>query len=583
MDTELNRSQIKGIIRRRKIAFILISSFLFLVGFIIALVLPPIYKSEAMITVEDQEIQEGIVQPTTDDYVEERIGKLNQQVLSRSNLEEIVEKFNLYSEGNNSSDVSEQIGKLQQHIQMETIVSEMQSKPGGRPLSFTVAFKLSYEGKDPVTVQKVTETIANLYIAEDIKSTERLVSATSDFLEAELERAKKDIEIQEKKISEFKEKHSRELPSDLGYNIQSVTRRERELDQANTQLRNLKERKIFLKSQLVQVEPLSPIVIEGEKIATNPSQRLKELNIQLTQLKSVYSDKHPDIKKLKREIKELESQVQDSDDSTEKIKRLQHLENELAILEAELGSKHPEVKTLKNEIALLSQEVNSLITEKAKLKISEEKPDNPAYISLVTQISAINSEIKAIEEDKKNIAQSIELFQKRIEKSPAVEKEMNALTRDYESGKNKYDEIWNELTSAQVAAKIEGKQRGRRFSIASPAYIPTKPYKPKRLAIILTSFLIALGISSLFAAFKESMDNSVRSTDQISQITDVPVLSSISYIVTDSENRARRLKRFIWIFLIIIIVVSGLYLTDKYIINMEHLWSIFLERIRMIA
>ena len=119
---------------------------------------------------------------------------------------------------------------------------------------------------------------------------------------------------------------------------------------------------------------------------------------------------------------------------------------------------------------------------------------------------------------------------------------MNALTRDYEAAKNKYNEIWNELTAAQVTEKVEGKQRGRRFSIASPAYIPTKPYKPNRLAIILTSFLIALGTSSLFAAFKESMDNSVRSTDQIRQITDVPVLSSISYIVTDSEKRARRLK-----------------------------------------
>ncbi len=79
------------------------------------------------------------------------------------------------------------------------------------------------------------------------------------------------------------------------------------------------------------------------------------------------------------------------------------------------------------------------------------------------------------------------------------------------------------------------------------------------------------------------MDNSVRSTDQIRQITDVPVLSSISYIVTDSEKRVRRFKIFGWLFLIIIIVVSGIYFADQYIINLEDFWSILLERIKMIT
>ena len=330
MGKELDRSQIKEIIRRRKKGFMLIFLLLFVTGLITALALPPIYKSEAMIRIEDQEIKEGVVQSITDDYVEERIGKINQQVLSRPRLEEIIEKFNLYSEDNDQTNISELVGKLRDDILLETIVSEMQSKPGGKNLSFTVAFNLSYEGKDPETVQKVTKTLADLYIKEDIKNTERILSATTEFLKAELERLRNDIEIQEKKVSEFKEKHSRELPSDLSYNIQTVSRLERELDRANLKLRELNEKKIFLESQLAQVEPLSPIVVEGEKIATNPNQRLKELNIQLTKLKSIYSNKHPDIIKIKKEIRELEYQVEASDDSVEKVKRLQQLENELA-------------------------------------------------------------------------------------------------------------------------------------------------------------------------------------------------------------------------------------------------------------
>jgi uncharacterized protein involved in exopolysaccharide biosynthesis len=583
MDKELDRVQIKDLIRRRKKGFLVIFLLLFLTGFVIAVALPPIYQSEALIRVEDQEIKEKFVQPITDDYVEERIGKINQQVLSRPKLEEIVQRFDLYAKGKDQSDISESVKYLRENIELTTIVSEMKSKPGGRNLSFMVAFNLSYQGKDPQTVQKVTDTLAELYVQEDIQSTERVLSATTDFLEAELERLKKNIEIQEKKISDFKKKYSRELPSDTAYNMQALARLERELDRADMQLRNLNEKKIFLESQLAQVEPLSPIVVEGEKIAMNPSQRLKELNLQLTKLKSIYSDKHPDIKKLKREIQELESQAQATDISMVKVKRLRQLENKLTEMEGILGPEHPDVKALEKEIVLLSNEVNNLMTETAKLKISEEKPDNPAYINLSTQMNAIETEIQAIEKDKEKIVQSIELFHKRIEKSPVVEKELNILTRDYEAAKKKYNEIWNELTSAQVAKKVEGKQRGRRFNIVSPAYLPTKPYKPNRLAIILVSFLIAIGVSSLFSAFKESMDNSVRSIDQIRKITNFSVLSSVSYIVTDREIRMKRLKIFGWFFLIVIVVGYGLYFSDRYIFNLEDLWSIFMERLKMIV
>jgi uncharacterized protein involved in exopolysaccharide biosynthesis len=583
MDKEINQIQIKNIIRRRKKSFISIFLLLFLAGLVVALALPPIYKSEALIRIEEKEIQENLVNPSTNDYVEKRIGKINQQVLSRTNLEGIIKKFNLYSEGHKPLDVSELVGKFREDILMETIVSEMQSKPGGKFLSFTVAFNLSYQGKDPVIVQKVTDTLANLYIEEDVKSTERVLNATTNFLKAELERLKNEIEIQEKKVSEYKKKHIRELPTDISYNIHVITRLEQDIDRANVQLRNLHEKRIFLVSQLAQIEPLSPIVLEGEKFAINPNQRLKELNIQLIKLQSVYSDKHPDIKRLKNEIEELETQLQSSDDSVKKVKRLRQLENKLASLEGELGPNHPDVRALKEEIALVSKEVSNLMNETIKLKISEEKPDNPAYINIVTQINAINTEIQAIEEEKKNLIQSIENYQKRIEKGPVVEKELNALTRDYEAAKQKYKEVWNELTTAQVAQKVEGIQRGRRFSLASPAYLPTKPDKPNRLAIILVGLLVAITISSLFAAFQESIDISIKTEEQLKQITNTPVLASVSYMITSREKKIMHIKTIGLAFLVIILIGAGLYFTNQYIINLEHLWSIIFERIKMIA
>jgi uncharacterized protein involved in exopolysaccharide biosynthesis len=583
MNKELDRNQIKDMIRRRKKGFMIIFLLLFFTGLTIALALPPVYKAEALIRINDQEVSEGLAKLTTSDYVEQRIEKINQRVLSYPRLEEIIEEFNLYSQDKNQVNVSESVGKFRENIHMDAVVSEMQSKPGGKDLSFTLAFNLSFEGEDPETVQKVTDKLANLYIEEDIKRTENVMSATTDFLKAEQERLTIEIERQENKISEFKKKHLRELPSDLRSNIQMVGRLERELDKANLELKSLNEKKIYLESALRNVEPLTPIVIEGNRIATNPSQRLKELNIQLTKMKSIYSDKHPDIKKIQREINELETQVQSSDNTVRKIKRLQYLENQLASLESDLGPKHPDVVKTKKEIAVLSKEVNNQMTESKKMKISEENPDNPAYISLVTQINSINMQINAIKEDEEKILQSIAEYEKRIEISPIVENEFHTLTRDYETLKDKYKEILNELMSAQVAKNVEGTQRGQGFIIASPPYLPTKPYKPNRLAIILVGLIIAIGIGFIITAFQESMDNSIKATDQIRQIIGAPVLTSISYIVTDREKRNRRLKHTAWLLFVIMCVGAGLYLVNQYVIELEYLWSVILERIMMIA
>jgi hypothetical protein len=133
-----------------------------------------------------------------------------------------------------------------------------------------------------------------------------------------------------------------------------------------------------------------------------------------------------------------------------------------------------------------------------------------------------------------------------------------------------------------VTKNIEGKRGGKRFSIASPAYLPGKPYKPNRLAIILLGFLLALGISTMFEAFKESMDNTIKSSDQLKQITNVPVLSSVSYITTDSEKRIKRLKIFVWTLLVVSLIIIGIYFASQYI-NLEDLWGIVVERIKMIT
>jgi uncharacterized protein involved in exopolysaccharide biosynthesis len=591
MDTDLRLADLKKVIARRKKGFWTVFLTILGTGLILAIALPPIYKSEAVIKVEEQEIPEEFVQSTISDYVEERIDKINQTILGRDKLLAIANKYALYSDTEDNISENEIVTKMRRDIELEPIVSDLQSEgQGNKKKTVNIAFLLSYQGHDPNKAKDVTETLSNLFLEEDTKRRERVVSATNEFLKTEQARIKFEINMYEKKISEFKEAHLNELPDKRGYNFQAILRLERDLDNAESQLRLLKEKEMLLNSQLATIEPLTPIIVEGDNVATNPNQRLKQLYLELTKLRSLYSEKHPDIRKVKNEIRELEGQVKTSDVSILKVKRLQQLEDQLAEMQGTYGPTHPEIKAIKREISILKPEVASLMTETVKNKISEEKPDNPAYINLVTQINTIKMEMEAIEADKKQIVQEIDKFQRRIEKAPLMEKELNALMLDLDSAQKKYRDISNKLMEARFAAELEGKQQADRVSVSSSAYLPSEPFKPNRLLILALSFISAFVIGSLFVALREGVDSNVRTTEQIKQITGVPVLSTISYIVTTEDRRLKRKRNFLVGLAIVLAIGILLVILDHFVISFDDLtvkidqiWSIILERIKMIT
>jgi hypothetical protein len=199
------------------------------------------------------------------------------------------------------------------------------------------------------------------------------------------------------------------------------------------------------------------------------------------------------------------------------------------------------------------------------------------------QIATIEMQINALQEEEGKIKDEINIYQRRIENAPTVEKELNALNRDYENSQDRYAEFSNKLMNAKVVEEMEGTQRGQRFSITSAAYLPEKPSKPNRFAILLLSCLIALGLSSAFVVVQESVDDSIKTSSNLKELTGVPVFASVSYIVTDQEKRSSRFKRLSWTFIAICILGAGLYCLDKYFIKLEQLWTFIINRLQMIA
>lgn len=543
METKIEIEDFKGLIGRRHSTFMVIFLLIFFLIGIRALILPPVYRSEATILIKEQEIPQDYVKSTITSYAEERLQLVSRNIMMPSKLMEIINKFDLYREIQDSGSGDKLIEKMTGDINLQTISADVIDKRTGREREATIAFSLAYEGKDPVIVQKVAKELASLYIKEELKTRESITSSATSFFQQEATDLGNEILNLENRISKFKKAHIGELPEHNQLNLQAIARLEIAIDQVNQKIRTLQKKIVNLNEQIATVDPISPVVSEVGKMTIDPKVRLKQLRLEYLHIRSRLTEKHPDVKMLAKEIGDLEVQIINSENSDVKVARLNdERQDQSAIMEGGSGQTLPDVMRLSNEMEIDSNEPEvRLAEEKAEAGI-EKAPDNPAYISLKTQIITAETELHDLLPERKKLESMISEYRKKIEKTPFVEKDYNKLKRDYETAKNKHAEIMNKLMAAQVAQKMEKKQHGERFIIAESPRLPEIPYKPNRFAILLIGFTLAMISASGVSLALEMFDSSIKTPSELNSTSEAPLLAVLPYVENNWEKRRRRIK-----------------------------------------
>ena len=333
------------------------------------------------------------------------------------------------------------------------------------------------------------------------------------------------------------------------------------------------EKRVYLKSQLANIDPMVPILTENGKVANNPGNRLKYLRLQLIRMQANLSDKHPDIIKLKSEIKELEGQVGDAGSSIEKINRLKYVEKEIVELESRYGDKHPDVVRLTKEADLLKKQIAQMKSSAAANTVPDELTDNPGYMNIRAQIIVAESEINGLKEERRNLMEKLEDYQQRLEKAPFIDEEYNKLTLDYENARRKFNEASNKLHNARIAQQMDVSDQGQRFHIDSKAFLPDKPYKPKRFIIVLLGFLVALGAAVGVTALKEGMDTSIKAADDLENLLGVPVLAAVSFVDSPAQKRMRRSRRLMVLGTVLVTIIVTSFAINWFVMPIGDLWA----------
>ena len=361
-------------------------------------------------------------------------------------------------------------------------------------------------------------------------------------------------------------------------NLEFMERQERELSDVKRSIQALQERKIYLQSELGQINPYQGNISETGQRILGPKDRLKSLESEYISLSAKYSEQHPDVVKLKKEIEALEQEVGRSQSNHELLLQIKNVSSELAQLKKTYSSEHPDVRKLQRTLDSLEDELENK-PKSQDLNQSNEKPDNPAYIRLQTELEATTTEINSLKYKVNDINDKIVEYEVRLSKSPEVERVYRSLQRDYENALVKFREVKAKQMEAQLARDLESENKSERFTLIEPPVEPPEPYSPNRIALVIMGFALAgvLGLGVVFLL--DNMDKGIYGKKAVQQIYGENPLTVVPRIETRKDIRNKWARNSIFMIIFIICMISGLAFVHFFVSPLDVLWFVYSRKL----
>jgi polysaccharide chain length determinant protein (PEP-CTERM system associated) len=469
-------------------------------GIYLALTMPRIYQANTLILVEPQRVPTNFVKSIVSQDIESRISTISQQILSRTNLEKIMAEFSLFSEPQHADKfLEDKLEALRKRIQIQ--VSNARARRQGND-----TFSISYKGGDPLTTMKVTNALATYFIDENLKVRESHATGTNLFLDDELKSVRARLQKIEEAIKNYRTAYMGELPEQLQSNLTILSRLQEQLNGKQKNLRETRaamaslQQRIDLTPDFGAMDSLVSFDFEDESIGGD-SLQLEELNEQLNQLRLRYTDRHPDVVRIKGLIAKLEAQE-------------------------EADAREGEPEPVPGEEELLGDSTG----------LGFQNPQN-------FQLDEMQNDIRQQRAEIADLTQQIEMYQRRVENTPKREQEMFSLKRDYDNIQESYDSLVQRKLEAEIAVNMEKKQKGEQFRIIDHAVLPQKPHSPDVQLLFLGSMAIGLGLGAALIFLLDLSNTALKMPNDYETRFGLTVLTTIPNI---DDARRRAFRRINW-------------------------------------
>jgi polysaccharide chain length determinant protein (PEP-CTERM system associated) len=482
---------------RRRLKVILIPVLLApLAGFLISYAFAPKYTSQSLVLVQGQKVPDAYVQPVITSDFTQRIATLQQQVLSSSQLKQMLEGMGITKPEEQSTLISNmQSGD----VQVQGVITNMTSAASSAGLaakktkssanSSVPGFTVSYTDSNARRAQQICASITSLILTQNSRNRAETVKDTTDFLSRQVDDAKRALDEQDARLADFKKKYIGQLPGDADNNVRILMSLNSQLDASTQTLSRAQQDRAYTESMLAQ----QLAAWKTSQSSTNPQtleQQLSTLQSQLLSLQARYTDDHPDVIKAKADIAEVK-------------KKLNQLNT------AAIGA----TDTKDRSDVAEPPEIQQL-----RLQIHQ-------YDGVITQATA----------EQKRLQGQIQLYQSRAAMSPTIEEQYKLLTRDYDNAQSFYQDLLKKKSSSELAYDMENQAQGEQMTILNPASIPDSPSFPNRLVFAGAGLGAGLALGLFLTIVLELGDKSIRTEKDAAAVMDLPLLVSLPWLGDEQE------------------------------------------------
>jgi polysaccharide chain length determinant protein (PEP-CTERM system associated) len=502
----INLQQYVDVIRRRHMYFLIPFFLGWLVVWSVSWFLPSRYKSGTLILVAQPSMPTDYVTPNVTDDLQTRLQSMTQQILSRTRLLHIIEELNLYADKHGRLNQDELVERMRKDIEIE-LVRDARNQ--------ITSFNIYYSARDPHIAQQVTSQLSSLFISENLERRQQESEDTTKFLEQQLETARQNLAEQEEKVRVYKDQHLGELPSQLTSNVQILAGLQSQLQNEEDGLNADRQQNAYLQSMLEQSRALQRTATtksgDGAPVGVPAlDQQLDKLKAQLADLSSHYTDRHPDVRKVKDEIARVEKMREQA------------------------------LADLKSNAATASGNGNSPVSTPGDVDSG-----NSATIQLQGQLKANQIDMANKDHEIAALKAKIDDYQRRLNEEPAREQQFADLTRGYEQSKANYDDLLKKKNSSQMATSMELLQQGEHFQMIDPPSLPLKPDFPNRLKFCGIGLGIGIALGGALAGGTEYLDDRLYNEKALKDLLPVTVISEIPPITSPQEERKQ--ERKLWV------------------------------------
>jgi len=490
-------SEYLKILRRRKWFIILPTIAIATAVTWVVLKLPDVYQSTTLIVVKPSTLPTSVVPSSAEDNLTRQLAGITQVVTSRSSLEPLVQKYELYKTERLRGEPMESV--------VDTMREDIKVNVNTSHNEITNGFDISFRYRDPKTTQAVTAELASKYISAQTSDTQQSAQSARTFMDNQVNQARAALAEVDKQMLDFKSTHVGILPSEAEGLFNQLSGLREEQKALISEVGRLQDRRAAAATTLTTIREANAVAIDDA--ATN-----------LTDPKTTLA-------------------------WSELVTRKAALQGELTRMKQELRDKHPDVIAKQKEIDQVQEQMDQILAEwKEKIvekqKKLERRPDIAAK-NTETEIKLIESEIKRQQGLLAKNEQAINDIIGRINNVPGVEVALSAIQRDYETKKGALDALLLQQSKIALVSDAASQQQAEGIEVIDAANLPSKPVAPKRVMMCAMGLAAGLGLGLLLVGiFEGPRLLTIQNSEDAAHYTGLPVLLAVPELLTPQEARA---------------------------------------------